>query len=175
VARGPSTWLAGPLGAAADRRHCRIGGGQEVGDLLPAGVAGRLGLGNAGLVAGLRGQHQGHRAGDVLVQQGGELVAGGLAEVRHDRRPDVVLVLLQPAQRRAGVGQRLAVGAADGADDGEPRPGDVVLRCHSDPALFDEIAGGSAMVMSTRPGRAINEPGTRLRSCRGGARCRGRA
>ena len=105
----------------------RIRGGQEVGDLLPVDVPRLLGGLLAGRVTGLRRQHQRDRAGDVLVQQGGELVAGGLPEVRHDRRSDIVLVGLEAAKRRPGVRQGLAIGAADRADDREPGPGHVVF------------------------------------------------
>ena len=62
------------------------------------------------------------RRGDMLFEQGGQLIAGGGAVVGLDGVADVVLVLQQPLQG----GVRLRVAAED-AEDGQARPGNVVL------------------------------------------------
>ena len=78
-----------------------IGGCEEVrdlvGDVVPAGV----GVVERCRVPCLRGLQQLDRDGDVVVQQGGELVTGGRAVVRLDGIADVSLVLQQPLRRGA--------------------------------------------------------------------------
>ena len=135
---------------------------EEVGDLVAVGVPRGAGLRDLRVVARLGGLEQSDRAEDVLAQQGGEAVAGGLTVVGLDRVADVGLVAKQPALGRLEIGQ-----SGGEADDRQPRPGDVVLpelshrvvecrlSCREGGGLGSVLVGGGRM--RVRTGRCDGE------------------
>jgi hypothetical protein len=87
-----------------------VGGVQEVGDLVGFGVPRRARLADGCLIARLRGLQQSDRAEDVLLEQGGQPVAGGAPVVGLDRVADVDLIGQQPCL--SGLQVRQAAGEA---------------------------------------------------------------
>ena len=118
---------------------------EEVGDLVAVAIPGRLGRIDLRGVATLGGLQKRDRAGDVLLQQPRQLVAGGIAIERLDRIADIDLVAQKPRLGRREIRQ-----IAGEADDREPRPGDVVLPQLAHPVVQDELLArlrGDGVVM----------------------------
>lgn len=78
------------------RPGARVRRGQEVGDVVAVGVSPGVGGVESIGVAGLGGLQELDGDGDVVVQQGCQLVARGGAVERFDRVADIALVLQQP-------------------------------------------------------------------------------
>ena len=106
---------------------CRVGAGEELGDLVGVGVPGGAAILDLGVVAGLGGGDEVTGDEDVVTQERFELRSGLVAVEPGDGVADVGLVLQEPGGGGVGVGQ-----VGDGADDEQPRPGHVVLPEHAD-------------------------------------------